>query len=100
TDSLRLQPAIRQLGSAFIAAGEQLCRANHDFGRGGTGSVATATTEIIDLSQLSPTWVASANMSSARVEGNSVLLPNGKVLAFGGSPQNETANTASLAADL
>jgi Domain of unknown function (DUF1929)/Glyoxal oxidase N-terminus/Bacterial Ig domain/PKD domain len=67
---------------------------------GGTGTVATATTEIIDLSQPNPKWVASANMSSARVEGNSVLLPNGKVLALGGSPQNEVANTASLAADL
>jgi hypothetical protein len=67
---------------------------------GGTGTVATATTEIIDLSQPNPTWVASAKMSSARVQGNSVLLPNGKVLALGGSPQNEVANTASLAADL
>jgi hypothetical protein len=67
---------------------------------GGTGTVATATTEIIDLSQPNPAWVRSGNMSSARVEGNSVLLPNGKILVLGGSPQNEVANTASLNADM
>jgi hypothetical protein len=39
-------------------------------------------------------------MSAARVQGNSVLLPNGKVLAFGGSVQGNNVNTASLAADL
>jgi hypothetical protein len=67
---------------------------------GGTGTVATATTEIVDFSKSSPAWVNSGNMSSARVEGNSVLLPNGKVLVLGGSPQNEVANTASLKADM
>jgi hypothetical protein len=39
-------------------------------------------------------------MSRPRVQGNSVLLPNGKVLALGGSARNEDANSASLAADL
>jgi hypothetical protein len=68
---------------------------------GGTATVATATTEIVDFSKNNnPPWINSGNMSSARVEGNSVLLPNGKVLVLGGSPQNEVANTASLNADM
>ncbi len=68
---------------------------------GGGTPTATATTEIIDLSQASPAWAPSGNMpSGARVQGNSVLLPNGKVLALGGSAQNEDVNSATLGADL
>jgi hypothetical protein len=68
---------------------------------GGGDPTATATTEIIDLSQTSPAWVPSGNMpSGARVQGNSVLLPNGKVLALGGSVQYEDVNSATLGADL
>jgi hypothetical protein len=68
---------------------------------GGGVPSATATTEIIDLSKSPPVWSASGNMpSGARVQGNSVLLPNGKVLALGGSAQNEDVNSATLGADL
>src|SRR5260370_25618737 len=71
---------------------------------GGGDPTATATTEIIDLSQLSqsnPAWAPSGNMpSGARVQGNAVLLPNGKVLALGGSVQYEDVNSATLGADL
>jgi hypothetical protein len=68
---------------------------------GGGTPTATATTEIIDLSQPNPAWAPSGNMpSGARVQGNSVLLPNGKVLALGGSAQNEDVNSATLGADL
>jgi len=68
---------------------------------GGGGPTATATTEIIDLSKTPPVWAASGNMpSGARVMGNSVLLPNGKVLALGGSAKYEDVNSATLGADL
>jgi hypothetical protein len=68
---------------------------------GGGVPTATATTEIIDLSKTPPVWAPSGNMpSGARVQGNSVLLPNGKVLALGGSAQNEDVNSATLGADL
>jgi hypothetical protein len=68
---------------------------------GGGTPTATATTEIIDLSQPNPAWTPSGNMpSGARVQGNSVLLPNGKVLALGGSAQNEDVTSATLGADL
>jgi hypothetical protein len=39
-------------------------------------------------------------MSQARIEMNAVILPNGKVLAVGGSVNDEDTSTASLNADL
>ena len=61
---------------------------------------ATASAEIIDLSQPAPRWRFIAPMSAPRVQMNAVILPTGKVLALGGSVMNEDATTASLAADL
>jgi fibronectin type 3 domain-containing protein len=66
----------------------------------GGGLTATATTELIDLSAATPAWVAGPNMSAARVELNAVLLPNGKVLASGGSASNEVPDQAGRTADL
>jgi Domain of unknown function (DUF1929)/Glyoxal oxidase N-terminus/PKD domain len=67
----------------------------------GGNSPATASTEIIDLSKSNPAWVSSGNMPSGpRIEGNSVLLPTGKLLALGGSVNDEDASTATLGADL
>jgi hypothetical protein len=69
---------------------------------GGMGSTvsATNTTELLDMSQTTPMWVAGPQMSRARVEMNAVLLPNGKVLAIGGSANDEDESTKSLTADL
>ena len=39
-------------------------------------------------------------MSQPRIEMDAVILPNGKVLAVGGSYNDEVASTASLNADL
>ena len=39
-------------------------------------------------------------MSQPRIEMNATILPNGKVLATGGSLNDEDLNTASLNADL
>ena len=47
-----------------------------------------------------PAWQYGPNMSQARIEMNAVILPNGKVLAVGGSVNDEDTNTASLNADL
>jgi Domain of unknown function (DUF1929)/F5/8 type C domain/Glyoxal oxidase N-terminus len=63
-------------------------------------SPATATTEIIDLGAANPTWQYGPSMSQPRIEMNAVILPNGKVLALGGSANDEDAVTASLNADL
>jgi len=69
-------------------------------GGGDRSTTTTASTEIIDLSLPGATWVTKAPMSSARIEMNAVILPNGKILALGGSSTDEDGTTASLKADL
>lgn len=66
----------------------------------GGGNPATNTTELIDLSAASPHWVYGPIMSQSRIEMNATILPNGKVIALGGSLNDEDTNTASLNADL
>jgi galactose oxidase-like protein/PKD domain-containing protein len=66
----------------------------------GGSNPATATTEIIDLSAATPQWQFGPSMSQPRIQMNATILPNGKVLATGGSTNNEDALTASLNADL
>jgi hypothetical protein len=64
----------------------------------GGDNPATNTTEIIDLSATTPVWVSGPPMSEARIEMNATMLPNGKILAVGGSANDEVG--ASLRADL
>src|SRR5271154_3076430 len=66
----------------------------------GGGNPATATTEIIDPSAATPAWVYGPNMSAPRIEMNATILPSGKILALGGSLNDEDETTAALAADL
>jgi hypothetical protein len=66
----------------------------------GGASPATATTEIIDLSNPTPAWQYGPSMSQPRIQLSATILPNGKVLAVGGSMNNEDAVTASLNGDL
>ena len=67
---------------------------------GGSPDPATSSTEIIDLSASSPSWTPGPSMSTGRIEGNVVMLPNGKVLALGGSLDNEVPDQAGKHADL
>jgi len=66
----------------------------------GGDNPATATAEIIDLSQPNPSWRYTNPMSGPRIQMDAVILPTGKILALGGSAQDKTANTATLQADL
>ena len=66
----------------------------------GGGNPSTNTTELIDLSASSPSWVFGPAMSQPRIEMTAAILPNGKVLALGGSYNDEDTATASLNADL
>jgi Domain of unknown function (DUF1929)/Glyoxal oxidase N-terminus/PKD domain len=66
----------------------------------GGGSPSTATTELIDLSAATPKWVYGPNMSQPRIEMDATILPNGKIVALGGSLNDEDTTTASLNADL
>src|SRR4029453_19169354 len=66
----------------------------------GGGNPSTASTELIDLSAATPVWGGGPAMSQPRIEMSATILPNGKVLATGGSLNDEDAATASLNADL
>src|SRR5205809_2608570 len=66
----------------------------------GGGNPATNTTETLDLSMSPLQWKTGPPMSQPRIEMNATILPNGKVLATGGSLNDEDAATASLNADL
>jgi hypothetical protein len=66
----------------------------------GGHSPATATTEIIDLGASAPAWQSGPDMSQPRIQMNAVILPDGRVLALGGSVYDEETKTASLNADL
>jgi hypothetical protein len=66
----------------------------------GGGNPSTATTELIDLGAATPSWNWGPNMSQPRIEMSATILPNGKILATGGSLNDEDTTTASLNADL
>ena len=66
----------------------------------GGGKPATSSTDIIDLSVATPSYTAGPNMSAQRLHMNAVLLPNGKVLAEGGSHNNEVPDAPGKTADL
>ena len=66
----------------------------------GGGSPATSSTETIDLSVTTPAWTAGPSMSTGRIQMNAVLLPDGTVLALGGSVNNESPDVPGRAADL
>ena len=66
----------------------------------GGHSPATNTTEIIDMGASAPAWQSGPDMSQPRIDMNAVILPDGRVLAVGGSVNEEDISTASLDADL
>ena len=49
------------------------------------GGPPTNTTEVIDLNQASPVWRSVGAMSYSRRQMNTLILPDGKVLATGGT---------------
>jgi hypothetical protein len=67
---------------------------------GGGGNPATSSTEIIDLSAASPAWTPGPSMSTGRIQMDAVVLPDGTVLAMGGSVNNEAPNGPGKTADL
>jgi PKD repeat protein len=68
----------------------------------GGANPSIASTEILDTSVAisSWRWQTGPPMSQPRIEMNATILPNGKVLATGGSGRDEDTSTASLNADL
>jgi WD40 repeat protein len=71
----------RDYGSAVIYDGKVLIAGGDGAGSG----LATNTAEVIDLTSASPTWKSTSSLANARRQLNLTLLPDGKVLATGGS---------------
>jgi hypothetical protein len=71
----------RDYGSAVIFDGKVMVAG----GDGSGSSAATNTAEILDLNANTPTWQFTSPMSIARRQFNLTLLPDGKLLASGGS---------------
>jgi hypothetical protein len=69
-------------------------------GGGPGGSNVTETTELIDLSVATPVWVNGPPMVKPRIQMNATILPDGKVLASGGSTVDEDPTTGVLEAQL
>jgi hypothetical protein len=88
---------IRKYGSAVILPLLPPAYTPRVMAFGGSG---TKTTEAIDLSAATPLWAPGPSMSSARIQLNAVLLPNGQVLLEGGSASNEVPNLPGRKADL
>src|SRR5437763_5356998 len=91
------QPQVRLISSASSSAA-QLRSPGDEFRRG--ANPATSSTDIIDLSVATPSYTAGPNMSTGRIEMNAIILPNGKVLAEGGSLNDEAPDTVGKTADL
>jgi hypothetical protein len=71
----------RDYGSAVIYDGKVLIAG----GDGATTGPATNTAEVIDLNASSPSWSFTGSLAFARRQFDLTLLPDGKVLATGGS---------------
>ncbi|MBM4439373.1 MAG: DUF1929 domain-containing protein [Candidatus Rokubacteria bacterium] len=66
---------------------------------GGKTGGATNTVELLDTSVFPEAWVNMPPMSAGRLTMNAVLLPNGKILALGGSGLFNQPGTAVLNAE-
>jgi chitodextrinase len=58
----------------------------------GGGNPVVSTAEVIDLNQATPAWSSVGSMANARRQMNATILPDGKVLATGGT--NNASNEA------
>jgi hypothetical protein len=67
---------------------------------GGSASMTTDTTELMDLSVTPLKWAPGPKMVQPRIQMNATILPNGKVLASGGSVKDEDVTTAVKQAEI
>lgn len=80
--------ATRRYGSSVLLGLRPPLYTAHILIAGGGATAATDSTEIIDLGVSTPQWQPTGSLNFKRVEHNAVLLPNGTILAIGGSKTN------------
>jgi hypothetical protein len=80
-------------GAAVILPGTSTKPLSSIFTVGGTNSFtgggATATSEMIDLTQPTPAWVSKGSLSIPRYNANLVILADGNLLTVGGAQQQK-----------
>jgi len=91
--------AMYEPGRILLAGGEP-----GTFYNNGSAVAPTNTTETIDLTAASPAWTPAAPLAYARKHHNLTILPDGTVLATGGSsgsePTNSNSTNPALAAEM
>jgi hypothetical protein len=75
----------RDYGSAVIYDGKVLIAGGDGGGAVASSDLSTNTAEVIDLNSSSPSWSNTGSLAKGRRQFNLTLLPDGKVLATGGS---------------
>ena len=88
------------VGSTAVDGGSAVMYAPGKIMKSGTAAVvgvssgpAAATTYVIDMTQPSPAWQATAPMAFPRAYHNLTMLPDGSVLATGGGTTTDGTNT-------
>src|SRR5262249_17327895 len=84
-----IDPTVLDAGSAVIYAPGKIMKAGSSYlsapADNGGSPPSAATTYVLDTTQASPAWQPTASMANPRTHLNLTVLPDGSVLATGGS---------------
>jgi galactose oxidase-like protein len=89
-----VDPAVLDGGSAAMYAPGKIIKAGLARDPDLSPASSVATTYVLDMNQATPAWRQTASMAFPRTELNLTLLPDGTVLAIGGSRDSDVADTA------
>jgi hypothetical protein len=89
-----VDPAVLDGGSAATYAPGKIVKSGLGRDPDLPGAPSVPTTYVIDMTRPSPAWRQTASMAFPRTEHNLTLLPDGTVLATGGSRNSDVGDTA------
>ena len=89
-----VDPAVLDGGSAAMYAPGKIVKSGLARDPDEPGAPSVPTTYVLDMTQPSPAWRQTASMAFPRTEHNLTALPDGTVLATGGSRNSDVADTA------
>jgi galactose oxidase-like protein/Kelch motif protein/List-Bact-rpt repeat protein len=88
-----VDPTVLDGGSAAMYAPGKIIKSGLARDPDLPGADSVATTYVLDMNQPAPAWRQTAAMAFPRTEHNLTLLPDGTVLAVGGSRNSDVADT-------
>jgi hypothetical protein len=89
-----VDPAVLDGGSSAMYAPGKIIKSGLARDPDLPGVPSVATTYVLDMNQLVPAWRQTSSMAFPRTEHNLTMLPDGTVLAIGGSRNSDVADTA------